>query len=72
MVSVPANATVVSPQALEGADSARFEALWRMMSDGKALRAGDEVVFFAEDIDVDPSRRESPVLARRELARRTA
>jgi hypothetical protein len=59
-------------KALDGADGARFEALWRMMSGGPALRAGDEVVFFAEVIDVDPSRRGSPVLARRELARRTA
>jgi hypothetical protein len=59
-------------KALDASDAARFEALWRMMSDGTALRAGDEVVFWVEVIDVDPSRRDSAVISRRELVRRTA
>jgi hypothetical protein len=58
-------------KALDAEDRARFDALWRMMSAGASLRVGDEAVFCVDVIDVDPARRESPVLESRELARRT-
>jgi hypothetical protein len=53
-------------------DRARVDALWRMLSAGARLRSGDEAVFYADVIDVDPARRADPALETTELVRRTA
>lgn len=62
----------VALSALVEDDRSRVDALWRMLSDAAQLCPGDEVVFYADVIDVDPARRSDPAVRTAELGRRIA